>query len=568
MTGHQQEVAGGVLHLSDVRKQRDETPGMDGLPVIDTASERPARYIVKDSLAALHATNDTAEHPVVFVRGAHLVRVSRSNAGVVIEPVKFDALRGLLTTVANFVREGHHKWPPKEVVQTILAMEPEAWGFPPLEGVVGTPVLRHDGTLLTDPGYDPETALFYLPDAGLEVPEVSDVPTSDEVARALDVLDDVLHDFPFKEDGYANTIGAFLTPVVRRMIGGQVPLWIIKATKRRTGKNLLGKVVGRALFGAAFGARTPPESEAEWRKEILSILIKARPVVLIDEVEELKSRALTLLLTSPNFSGRLLGTNDDAEYPHRTFWIVTGNNVQLRGDLGERVFRSAMDAETSRPGQRTNFRYRGEAKLLARVDAQRPHLVWALLTLARSWVAAGRPVPKDLFTFGGYEEWTETIGGILAHAGIDGFLSGMGALHDEADTESVEWERFLRIWRDEFGGAAVKTGDVVARLLDAEGTSNLRETLPTDLAPKLGSPGLGVAVGKALTKRRGTRYGGDDLRLELVGEDSRSNVKQWRLAWEPVHDEVAGADDADAPETGAAERDPDAGWQAVLGGPA
>ena len=42
------------------------------------------------------------------------------------------------------------------------------WPFPPLRGVIATQTMRHDGTLLTKPGYDPATGpvLFIGPPIG------------------------------------------------------------------------------------------------------------------------------------------------------------------------------------------------------------------------------------------------------------------------------------------------------------------------------------------------------------------------------------------------------------------
>ena len=38
---------------------------------------------------------------------------------------------------------------------------------------------------------------------------------------------------------------------------------------------------------------------------------------------------------------------------------------------------------------------------------------------------------------GGFEAWAQTIGGILAFAGVTGFLENMAQFHDAADLESA-----------------------------------------------------------------------------------------------------------------------------------
>ena len=61
--------------------------------------------------------------------------------------------------------------PPTAVLNAALA--PKEWpDLRPLLGIVGAPVLRPDGTLLQQPGYDPATCLYLASKVPLEpVPE-------------------------------------------------------------------------------------------------------------------------------------------------------------------------------------------------------------------------------------------------------------------------------------------------------------------------------------------------------------------------------------------------------------
>jgi len=52
--------------------------------------------------------------------------------------------------------------PPLRHVRVILASE-RRWRFPHVTGVITTPTLRPDGSLLAEPGYDPETEIYLLP---------------------------------------------------------------------------------------------------------------------------------------------------------------------------------------------------------------------------------------------------------------------------------------------------------------------------------------------------------------------------------------------------------------------
>jgi hypothetical protein len=46
---------------------------------------------------------------------------------------------------------------------------------------------------------------------------------------------------------------------------------------------------------------------------------------------------------------------------------------------------------------------------------------------------------------GGFDRWERVVGGILAHAGVSGFLGNLDQLYEEADEEDSSWETFLEL---------------------------------------------------------------------------------------------------------------------------
>ena len=70
------------------------------------------------------------------------------------------------------------------------------WVFPKVAGVIMTPTLRPDGSLLDTPGYDPSTELYLS--GALQLPPISPRPTRDEALDALATLKDLFSEFPFK----------------------------------------------------------------------------------------------------------------------------------------------------------------------------------------------------------------------------------------------------------------------------------------------------------------------------------------------------------------------------------
>ena len=128
-------------------------------------------------------------------------------------------LRDLLGRVADFRKydKRSNKWvpidPPPQVAQTVLARQGE-WKFPVVAGVITTPTMRPDGSLLTQPGYDPPTRLLLVEPPLM--PPIPDAPTKDDALRALSLLRGLLGEFPLVgEVDRAVALSAFITPVVR-----------------------------------------------------------------------------------------------------------------------------------------------------------------------------------------------------------------------------------------------------------------------------------------------------------------------------------------------------------------
>jgi hypothetical protein len=489
---------------------------------------RPLRLVAAEALDALQQANDP---PVLFVRGGDLVRVRRDENGRPrIERVGETLLRHRLSRVSEFVglswRERRPKVPPLQVVQDILAFE--EWPFPPVDALVEVPVLRRNGTIIAAPGYDATMRLLYAPRPGLAVPPVPKTPKRDQVRAALESLTDILRDFPFTSDaGRANALGLLLTPILRPAILGQVPLALIDKPKRGTGATLLAQVVTAIAFGSATDLMTAPRDEAEWRKTITAALLAGASMMFFDNVEHpLSSSALAAALTSPVWNDRILGRSQMArDLPQRATWMATGNNLRVGGDLSRRCYWIRLDACSARPWQRHGFRH---TNLLRHVLRHRGQLVAAALTLGRAWFAAGRP-KAEVPMLGGFTEWTETIGGVLDHAGVRGFLGNLGNLYEQIDEDEVSWENFLSAWHVTYGEQPRTVAEVAAEL-GHNGKGLPHAAIPDDLADALGlhEDGKGSFVkrlGQALRKHQGAIFG--PFRVEHAG--MAHHARRWRV---------------------------------------
>lgn len=222
------------------------------------------------------------------------------------------------------------------------------------------------------------------------------------------------------------------------------------------------------------------------------------------------------------WSDRWLGRNETISVPQRAVWFATGNNIRVGGDIPRRCYWIRLDAEESRPWQRRDFEH---PELLMWVRQNRSRLVIALLTMARAWYAEGQP-QADTPILGSFEDWSRIVGGILSHAGINGFLGNLEQMYEEADDEEPAWTMFLTSWFDQIGEQAVTVSEVAERLRT---NFDFRGTLPDELAEGFVTSTFGRLLGTALRKRQGRRYGPQALHVEKSGVDSHSKVAKWRV---------------------------------------
>jgi hypothetical protein len=488
---------------------------------IDVAG-RPLREITDDALAALVAENSP---PAVFVRRGALVRVRRDEHGrPFVESLTETVLRHRLARVADFVRTAkdgktRHISPPRDVTADVLALA--TWpDLPTLEAVTEVPVFRPDGSLLDTPGYDASTRLVYCPTPRLQIPCIPVAPSAADVRAAAATVLDLFGDFPFTSPAsLANTMGLLLTPVVRPVLNGPTPLALIDKPKRGTGATLIAQIVQAIATGKLTELMTAPHDDDEWRKKITAALAAGMTVLFFDNVEhKLSSASLAAALTAPEWSDRLLGHSEIISAPNRATWIATGNNLRLGGDIARRCYWIRVDSKVARPWQRAGFRH---PRLLHHVLTHRGAILGSLLTLVRGWFVAGRPV-VDTPKLGGFEDWTETVGGILAFSGISGFLENTSDLYDRADDEETAWIAFLMAWRARYADRALTVAEVTADL--REGAPELREALPGDLADALQLDGRGTSftrrLGTALAKREGAVF--ESVLLRRAGEAQRA----------------------------------------------
>lgn len=510
-------------------------PGLPGIVIDDTQLSDLTAQAVN---AILRANTP----PSVFVRAGTVARVVRDeNALPKIETFDRVRMRCRLSEAANFftLRKGEDGYeqvstnPPLSLAENVLALG--HWGFPPLAGIARAPILRNDGTICTQAGYDPVSRLIYCPDPGLTLTPIPEYPDTNEVQACVDILLELISDFPFVDQpSRTNALAILFSILMRPVIAGHIPLALVDAPVQGTGKTLLVATLGTIAVGSVAAESIPAkQNDDEWRKKITSILLAAGPFVMLDNIPDnttIDSPSLAAALTTHEWSDRLLGRNDTIRLPSRAVWVATGNNLRVAGDMPRRSFGIRLDANAERPWERTGFKIAG---LQQHVLTNRGDLLSAALTVIRAWYTNGRPqavVPP----LGSFEEWASTVGSVLAFAGVDGFLGNLGQTQVAQDEDTQQWTAFFDAWWDAFGSAPVTVNDLCERLVegDVQGAHTAR-TLPDPLLVHLDVHGaragaLRRSLGRHLSRLAERIF--NNHKLLRAGEHSHRKVRCWKLS--------------------------------------
>lgn len=417
------------------QEARQEEAEETDVPTIEVTG-RCSSDIVDDLCAALEKSNDP---PHIFRREGEIVQPETGPRDRVqikeVTHARFDDLLSRCTSCIDRKYRPHD--PSKRLVERVA----ERVDLPELRGFTRVPFLRSDGSVFSNPGYDEKTGQLYHPVKESSPDPIPEEPTEKDLEEAHNLLKEAWYDHPFDSAAsWANIIGLALTPVVRPLLGdANVPLGIIDAPRAGSGKDLAGQIAALASTGQFPGTMSNPTTKSEWRKQITAQLVRGERFVLVSDVTgAIDNAPLRRVLTTPVWSDRILGATRQVRLPADAVWCATGNNLRPQGDMVRRCFLIRIDSEMQRPWMRSDFRH--QQPQWAREHSHK--LARALLTLARSWVAAGRPDPETP-TLGSFEKWCRVVGGILQKAGFEDFLGNQDELSSTEFSEDNQWSLLL-----------------------------------------------------------------------------------------------------------------------------
>jgi Bifunctional DNA primase/polymerase, N-terminal len=422
-----------------------------------------ARTVIKVTGGSLSANADDAERALI---DAEIAFYERSNT--LVRPIvkDVDGFHGTKTKTARLARVGpvymrdvlgriahwykfdlrRNQWvqidPPNETAETVLARAGE-WAFPTIAGIINTPTLRPDGTILDRPGFDARTRLLLIdPPAMAPIP---DEPTEDDARKELEFFKALIRGFPFVGDvDRAVMLSALITPVAR---GGfiVVPMHTVDAPVAGAGKSYGLDLVSMIATGERMPVVAAGPDAEESEKRLGSALLAGQPLVCIDNISGvLSGDALCQYIERPRPQVRILGKSELITVETRgTSLFANGNNLVISGDLCRRVVCARLDPKMEDPELRVF-----KTDPLAMIAADRGTYIRAALLICRAYIAAGRPNPARRLA--SFEGWSDTVRSALIWLGEDDPVKSMSSAKAE-DPERGSFRALLSAWADDFG---------------------------------------------------------------------------------------------------------------------
>jgi hypothetical protein len=424
---------------------------------------------------------EVEEHlsPFLFERDGQLVHVQnaepasgrrsvrRASAARVLQVIPQEQIHRLMSREVRFVkahirggkkkRRVNYEQVPVPAELARLFHKCGQWNrVPLLLGITTSPFMRVDGSLVTTPGYDAESGYLFLDDETLWLP-VPDAPTQANVAAAVELLNEVVCDFPFAGPEHRSAwITQLVTVVGRQAIEGPVPMLVIDANRKGTGKSKLARLIGRIVLGhdPTEISFTPDDKELENR--LASLLAAGDRYSIFDNCSGgILSRVLDRYLTSSRFDFRRFFAQDMAKLTNNATLAMTGNNLTLRGDLSRRILRSRLVTSEERPEARSDFRH---ANVEAFVDANRRRIFAAALTILRAHAVAGfspclvQTTAEDgtvtqsvARPIGSYNAWDRVVRHAILRAGLPDPIVTQDEAQEE-DEDDAKLRAFLKAW--------------------------------------------------------------------------------------------------------------------------
>ncbi len=398
------------------------------------------------------------------------------------------------------------------------------WPFPPLCGVISTPTMRPDGSLLLAEGYDSATG--YVLFAPPPMPPIPDTPTKHDALDALATLNELLAEFPFANEASRSVaMSMLMTPVLRGALGAAVPMHVISAPEAGTGKSYLQDISSAVAIGDRCAVLSASAKEDETEKRLVGAALAQQPIVALDNVSALLFGDFLCQITErPSLLIRGLGSSNLIRVSNSFTVFANGNNLHIGADVVRRTIQCRLDAEMENPGER-DF----ASDPVATVFANRGKYIAAILTIARAYIAAGRPSrAKRLASF---EGWSDTVRSALIWLNWTDPVATVATVQAEDPIRQQRAAVFIA-WADELRlDIGYQTAELIRVAGEHDDTGNRKHPALWDAFYAIAAPKSGYQIidpkqlGKWFSANEGTIAAGYQLSVDRT---DKSRLR-WKL---------------------------------------
>lgn len=444
------------------------------------AAKSGQKTIIKCNAGQRHIINDETQKALiaakcpVFYRGGVLVeplwrwekttednREALATSLVKLNPARLSYMTGKRAAIFQKYNQKEKKWhaidPPKEMIEQLLDLG--HWPFDTIKGIINSPTMRPDGSLLTVPGYDKATQLWYKSSGDIELPDIPEQPTKEDAQQALKLLTDLLAGFPFKDDiSKAVAIAGLMTPVLRGAFEF-APLFLILAPEPGSGKSYLVQTNGTLATGRAPVPVPMSENKEELDKRLSAVAFGAKPILHLNNLDfDLESSLLNQMITEGIVDIRPFGKNDQTISCdcRGTTIFANGNNVRIIGDLVRRTLSCRLDANSETPETR---KFKFDPVELIKKD--RGKYLAAVFTIVRGYMAAGCPT-MEASPLAGFDGWTRMVRLPLMWLGLTDPVKSMEGAR-ALDPERSALRQRIDGLSDAFGSQVFTAADVLRK---------------------------------------------------------------------------------------------------------
>lgn len=418
--------------------------------------------------------------------------------------------------------------PPEKLCESVLALPASVRRLRRLRAVITAPVMRLDGTLLVEPGYDSETGLLLSPTDHL--PAIPDRPGIEQVRAALSELWGPFNGFGFVGAADRGAYLAGLLTAAIRPVLPFTPAFSFDAATQGEGKTMLGRCLA-TLDGGPGTTTAPTDDPEEMRKLLMAAAVAGRRVMIIDNVMgTLHGAALAQAVTSEWLEGRLLGKSEMVAAPNVLLIVVTGNNLQMGADLVRRFIVARLDSGVEAP-----YRRQFDFDPVAMVRTHRHRYVAAALTILRGWLTHGRPTAASRSS--DFPDWSRLVRGAVEWIGetIDArFADPMQTVERQAaaNPELEDHAELIDAWVAVFDSQAVSAEEVARRVRvePLTGSVSAEARLGEALRGLVHGQLTARSIGNVLRHRRDRLIDG----RKFVGQLDRKGVTRWRVEITPT----------------------------------